>query len=97
MNDQPRFTLTSYRQHPKAAVTWLATKQVQSGLDPFLSGVDRPVMLTLDAGQAFIAGIVDIDEARRKVASTKPRTAPRPAPRKPRPVRFITEGDVQIP
>lgn len=23
MNDQPRFTLTSYRQHPKAAVTWL--------------------------------------------------------------------------
>lgn len=81
----------------KAAVTWLAKKQFQTGLDPYLIGIDRRVKLTLDAGQDFIAGIVDIDEARRKFASPKPRTAPRPAPRKPRPVRFIPESDEQTP
>ena len=79
----------------KAAVTWLAKKQFQTGLDPYLIGIDRPVKLTLDAGQDFVAGIVDLDEARKTFDSRKPRRARRPAPRKPRPVRFIPESDEQ--
>jgi hypothetical protein len=79
----------------KAAVTWLATKKFQTGLDPYLIGIDRRVKLTMDAEQDFVAGIVEINAAREKFASRKPRPAPGPAPRKPRPVRFIPESDEQ--